>query len=591
MTEVLNIEPPSYDGFGFEALVRSSNGASDLPAYTRRPTPPLVAPASREPRDFTRHLKNHSGVSWGSLTVQGDPRLTKSVPTILEGSDVVGSVQLTLKTTQAIQAVCVNVKGEIMGGAPVSVPQVFLDIKHVLWSAAEGDPNAPESSATGSKLNGLKLRGDYSWSFAIALPPEVTKDGKTYRLPHSFMHKTAVCSIGYTVELRVVRGKLRPDDKLPCPFAYFSMRQPTHPSSLRMLAYQENSPLLGPDADPGGWQSYPLSIKATLFASRVIEVKLTYRLNSQQLSYTRSASIPCAMAIETSDKQAMDLLSGPSASLVYLERTTQENQGYRNSTEPCGQAVFWPSTEGGADSAVPNQRRLMGEIHLRGDLQPTSAVLGFAIEYAVVVFPLQAAGFKPVEEGKPILKESVEITTRYGPGPRQKTYSPPAYEGRNLVVDQYYYHLVIQNAVTGARMQGRGRSEGQQDNSIYLFAFYVLLSSSDVFVNGTFELLFSTSKRIYANCSDAIYKCIRRDLGSGSGCKVMAAGSPGLPAVVHVCTCRDSSSCPYPSPASLSLSPSPARQPPRLHRSPPDELPIEVNPQSKPILGPRNASQ
>ncbi|KAF7315911.1 hypothetical protein MIND_00107700 [Mycena indigotica] len=453
MTVAIGIEPPSYDGFNFEAFVRSSNGASDLPAYTRRPTPP---PTTREPRNFTFQLKNRSGVSWGSITIQGDPRLTKLLPTILEGSELTGSVQLKLRTTQAIQAVCVIVKGEIVGGAPGSVPQKFLDIKHVLWTAADGDPNSPGSILAGSKLNGLKLKGDYSWPFNIAIPPEISHGGETYRLPHSLLDKSTLCSIRYTTELRVVRGKLRPDDKLQCPFAYFSMRQPSSPSSLRMLAYQENSPLLGPDADPEGWQSFPLTIKAILFASRVVEIKLSFSL-AKPLCYTRSGSIPCAMTIETSDTQAMDLLAVPSVPLVYLERTTKEfDEGYRTMTEPCGQAVFWPSTSGSSDSTIPNQRCLMGEIHLRNDLSPSSAVLGFAVEYAVVVFPFQAVGFKPMDDGKPILKESVEITTRYAPGPRQQTYSPPAYEGRNWAVDQYYYHLVIQRAVSGNRPRGRG---------------------------------------------------------------------------------------------------------------------------------------
>jgi hypothetical protein len=38
-----------------------------------------------------------------------------------------------------------------------------------------------------------------------------------------------------------------------------------------------------------------------------------------------------------------------------------------------------------------------------------------------------------------------EITTRYGPGPRQRAYSPPNYDARNKVVDQYYSPAVIEN--------------------------------------------------------------------------------------------------------------------------------------------------
>ncbi|KAJ7212926.1 hypothetical protein GGX14DRAFT_519162 [Mycena pura] len=468
------LEPPSYDGYGFQAMVASSHGApSDLPAYTRRPTPPPIVHVDRKPQLFTYHIKNRSGVSWATLTVQGDPRLTKLAPTIVEGSSIVGSVELALQSAEAIQAVSVLVKGELRPIAPAAVPVLFLELKHVLWSAAEGDPRSP---GTSSKISGGKLKGDYNWPFSIALPTSVCKDGKTFQLPHTFLDRIAGFSMRYTAELRIIRGKLRPDDKVLCIFAYFSMRQPGPPSALRrvhiftasaqfspshsfQLAYQENSPLLGPEADPEGWHTEALPVQGTIFSSRMINAKCKFSL-ATPLSFTRSTSIPCAMTIESNDKQALDLLSSPTACIVYLERVIQDNaEGYRSPIEPCGQAVFWPSTEG--DPAESSSRRhLMGEIHLRANLQPSSAMLGFAIEYAVVVFPFQAAGYKPLDTQKPLSRQVVEIVTRYAPGPRQKTYSPPAYEGRNTAVDQYYYHLVIQrangNGGTRARAGRRG---------------------------------------------------------------------------------------------------------------------------------------
>jgi hypothetical protein len=99
-----------------------------------------------------------------------------------------------------------------------------------------------------------------------------------------------------------------------------------------------------------------------------------------QLTYTRSGSIPCCLAIESNDSQALDLLSTPSACIVYLERVMQENsEGWRNTCEPCGQAVFWPSTEG-APAESSYRRYLMGEIHLKASLQPSSAVFDFLVE-------------------------------------------------------------------------------------------------------------------------------------------------------------------------------------------------------------------
>ncbi|KAJ6594429.1 hypothetical protein B0H19DRAFT_1095463 [Mycena capillaripes] len=444
------IEPPSYDGFGYEALISSSHASpTDLPVYSRRPTlPPPMAPVARE-KEFTYHIKILSGNPWATLTVQGDARLTKLNPTIRQGSNLIGNVKLNLRSTEAIQAVCILVKGEIMDGGPASPPIIFLNSKHTLWSAAEGDPNAPESS--GKSV--LKLKGEYQWPYTISLPATLSKDGETYRLPHTFLDRVASFSVRYTAELRVVRGKLRTDDKVTCTFGYFSMQQPGPPSTLRQLAYQENSSLFGPEADPDGWHAQTSTVRGTIFASRMIEVKFTFSL-AKPLSYTRSASIPCAMTVETQDLQALDLLSTPSASMVYLERSVHENKElWRNTVEPCGQAVFWPSTES-APTDLPSRRQLMGEIHLRAGLQPSSTVFGFAVEYAVVIFPFQAAGFKPLDNS-PVLRQVVEITTRYAPGPRQKTYSSPTYETRNQIVDHYYYSMVVENAI-GRSIRGRG---------------------------------------------------------------------------------------------------------------------------------------
>ncbi|KAJ7879617.1 hypothetical protein B0H14DRAFT_2709470 [Mycena olivaceomarginata] len=450
MTET-TIAPPSYDGFGYEALISSSHAApSDLPVYTRRPTPPpALAPVEREAKEFTYEAKNRGGTPWATLTVKGDPRLTKAIPTVMQGSDLVGSVKLALRSAEAIQAVCILIKGEILEGGPAAAPIVFLESKHTLWSAAEGDPLAPGNS--GKSV--IKLKGDYQWPFSLPIPTTLTKNGETFSLPHTFLDRVASFSVRYAAELRIVRGKLRPDDKVVCIFGYFSMRQPGPASELRQVR-RVNSPLFGPQADPEGWQGQSTSIKGTVFSSRMIEVQLT-------LSYTRSASIPCALTIETKDPQALDLLSAPSASMVYLERAFRENKDvWRNTVEPCGKAVFWPSTEGSPEDSS-FRRHLMGEIHLKSNLQPSSAVHGFTVEYAVVVFPFQAAAFKPlVFDNFPLLRQVVEITTRYAPGPRQKTYTPPTYETRNLIIDNYYYSLVIENTQRMGIRDGKGRGRG-----------------------------------------------------------------------------------------------------------------------------------
>ncbi|KAJ7252467.1 hypothetical protein C8J57DRAFT_1077472, partial [Mycena rebaudengoi] len=286
-----------------------------------------------------------------------------------------------------------------------------------------------------------KLKGEYSWPFSIHIPAtSASKEGKPFELPHTFFERTANFGIQYSVELRIMRGKLKQDDKRVCTLGVFSMRQPGPPSGLRQLAYQENSPLLGPEADPEGWQSLPsISISGLLFSVLAVDVKCTLAL-AKPLCYTRSSSIPCALTIETANAQALDVLASPTAALVYLERHTRSitNGISRRYANPliCGQAVFWASTEGAA-AETSLRRQLMGEIHLRPTLQPSTDVVDFLVEYTVLVFPFQATGFKPPRYA-PLLRQKVDIVTRYASGSRAITYTPATYETRNAVIDEYY---------------------------------------------------------------------------------------------------------------------------------------------------------
>ncbi|KAJ7244114.1 hypothetical protein C8J57DRAFT_1141905, partial [Mycena rebaudengoi] len=425
------MSPPSYEGAApsYEGSALQSLGQPDeLPVYSGQRSPPSpVAQANAEPQKFSYDIKNHSRKPWAILVVHGDPRLSKTIPTVVVGSNLTGSVSLALQTKETIQAVVVSVKTEIFrisGGVPDAVRALIFEMKTTLWSAAEGDPQTREKSG--------KLKGEYTWPFSIHIPAtSASKEGKPFELPHTFFEQAANFGIQYSVELRIMRGKLRQDDKRVCTLGVFSMCQPGPPSMLRQLAYQENSPLLGPDADPEGWQSLPsFSITGLLFSVLAVDVKCTLAL-AKPLCYTRSSSIPCALTIETANAQALDVLASPTAALVYLERharsTTNAAVSRKDATPlVCGQAVFWASTEGAA-AETSVRRQLMGEIHLRPTLQPSTDVVDFLIEYTVLVFPFQATGFKP-HRYAPLLRQKVDIVTRYASGARARTYTPATYE-------------------------------------------------------------------------------------------------------------------------------------------------------------------
>jgi hypothetical protein len=44
-------------------------------------------------------------------------------------------------------------------------------------------------------------------------------------------------------------------------------------------------------------------------------------------------------------------------------------------------------------------------------------------QYSVVLFPFDAVGFDPVDS-HPLIEQPVEMTTRYGLGPRPKSFAP-----------------------------------------------------------------------------------------------------------------------------------------------------------------------
>nr|GAT60473.1 predicted protein [Mycena chlorophos] len=437
--------PPAYEAEDTQLSLPEH----DLPAYDGPAPASDTAAAARTAarvatRAFTYQLKHHTLSAsadnahrwWAQLTLNGNDKLSSATePTILQGTPVSGSVQLDLQSlsagTDSVHAVHLTVRGQTQGGNPdgIGIPAVFLEIKKELWTRNAG--TAGENPGP---------QGEQSLPFAIDLPSEIIKQGKAYPLPASFGTELGYFTVEYHVELRVVRSMFHlGSDKLHAKFKYFALTTAAAPSPLRALAYQENSPLLGPDADPDGWASKVFSIKGRAFASRDVDIQVKISL-AKPFSYTRATSIPVAMSIESTDAEVVDLLSAPRAPILILECTTQQNAlNYHTTSEVAGQAVWW---------TVPGQPKghLMGEIHLKSSLYPSTdfAPYGFRVLYSLVFFPFQAPGFKQTGEIEPIKgsRQVVDITTSFASGPRPKTYShvPLATEAsaKNEAVAAYY---------------------------------------------------------------------------------------------------------------------------------------------------------
>lgn len=55
-------------------------------------------------------LASQSGRAWAVLKLLGDPVLSKQIPTFKEGDDITGTLLLSLKSTDPIQAIKISVR-------------------------------------------------------------------------------------------------------------------------------------------------------------------------------------------------------------------------------------------------------------------------------------------------------------------------------------------------------------------------------------------------------------------------------------------------------------------------------------------------
>ncbi|KAK7050519.1 hypothetical protein R3P38DRAFT_2865652 [Favolaschia claudopus] len=423
--------PPAYN--------TAQAAATQLPPYpalglsepiTARPTPRL-------PKEFSFELKNFFGQPFANLSLLGHPALSGSTPTFLEGTNINGTFKLNLRTSDPIKSIVVFVRGDLVVSGDPDERTNFFRMRKFLWRPSMGDPRAPVVSG-GAWTE--RLKGEYEFPFSIKFPelvPDPNEGGeRKFRLPHSFAERSSRSSMDYYLELRIDRGKFRSDDRIITSFGFFSMQAPSLPSQLRLLASQSGVDAPGPYSDPDGWHALePVRIQGILFGEQIVNSKCT-------LCYTRATSIPCAMTIEVdeeSESQFVDLLASIKFSVIYLQRTVRCSLGHTTvSIVPCGQATWRSSTDSNAVSMMSSTRRqLTGEIYLRRDLQPTTAVKEFQVEYAVAVFPPAAVGFKSQPITGPLTTQSVEVVTRYASGVRQAT-APAVEPEKDQLVDRYY---------------------------------------------------------------------------------------------------------------------------------------------------------
>ncbi|KAF9068954.1 hypothetical protein BDP27DRAFT_1326169 [Rhodocollybia butyracea] len=394
--------PSSFDAFIYGNNLSSlPQSVTSLPAYT--------PPDAR--RELTEHLVE---LSSNISDKHAKPWATLRVYSKAPGEKITGSVTLdsSMRNSRHILCVKVMVRGELF---TVSCPRIETNEQH--------------------------------WPFSIDLPREViTSSGgesniHAYKLPPTFMERKTRACVRYNLIVHITRTKFREDSNLQTAFTYIPAKKTRSSSPLRQLAYQENSPLLGPEADPDGWYTLPsMKVYGTLFSNRVVEVTCS-------LSYTRGSVIPLSLILTSEDSQVVDLLSSGQALAVKLRRRISSNPAlhfaelnapWTNVYAPISTAFsedvctasWWKRLNSLQDSAATTKsfsREIEGEIVLSKTLKPTFQISHFGLEYSVVMLPFNTSSFVPRTDNGPILEQRVEIATIYPKGPRPIAHSPPEY--------------------------------------------------------------------------------------------------------------------------------------------------------------------
>ncbi|KAJ6576648.1 hypothetical protein DFH09DRAFT_1361547 [Mycena vulgaris] len=423
------------------------------PSRSRQPSGELQVDEIRKLKEFTYDLFNNSGKPWATLSLLGDAEHSKNVPAFVEGAPVTGEVRLDLESSDAIHAVLLSVKGQIITGATAREMVAFIDLPITLWSRSMGDPRQPGSNRN-NKWN-EKLRGKYVWPFSISMPRTVSLPfcgrDEVFRLPQTFFERHTRARIEYEVSVRFTRPKLRSDHRLTATLNYMSLSRPSSPSRLRQLAYQQHTALLGPDSDPEGWRTLPSVRTRGKLTSTSRSVDANCKLSlATPLCYTRGTTIPCALVVECNDPEALELLTSPDAPVLRLRRNVRFHTGekaaahfgdvpnklvWKEELDHSESATWWPAADRALETdstdtvAISAFRRMLkGEIHLKPDLIASSSIAHFRIEYSVVLFPFDSPGYNSLDSD-PLIIEPVEIASEYAIGPRPLNYSSPLAPG------------------------------------------------------------------------------------------------------------------------------------------------------------------
>ncbi|KAM5531766.1 hypothetical protein V8D89_014536 [Ganoderma adspersum] len=402
----------------------------DLPpsstASQADPELPTYSPRSRtQHTEQTFNLEDTKSRAWLWLKVKSRSR-ENQLPLFFDRDTVSGTVEVDFDKADGAKAVTISVFG---GVTAVGQDEIrFLDITDELWNA-KASP---------------KPKGKQSYPYSITLPGDTTfpergkKALETFPLPPSFSERASPAYIDYKLVVTVKKGSLRVNQALATTFVYLPLTRAGPPSPLRELSYREESPLIGPQGDPGGWKVFTsVNVTGVLFDTRQVNLECTLAV-ATPLSYALGSPIPITLTLKAGDEQALDLLATPSAVRLHLIRVrfvgshatldNPDKAGRSNNMfrESVGSAFFWPSDEGAPE---PGSRVLQGELEVKKSLKLGFLFPRFSVRYALVLSQFEAPGFAPATPGsvEPLISERVTITSLNAPGIAPRSYAPPGY--------------------------------------------------------------------------------------------------------------------------------------------------------------------
>ncbi|KAJ6584346.1 hypothetical protein B0H19DRAFT_1104763 [Mycena capillaripes] len=229
---------------------------SSLPAYTPRAHDgPHGHSGSRGSTEHIFSLKEKKNKMQASLRLFSSAPTPASLPTFLERDKIVGSLELNIPSNEKIAGVSILIRGEIINGPQPRDRLCFLDIPIALWSKNSGDVVLADPGKPGAV--------------------------RAYALPQTFLERGGRASAHYHLSARITRSAVlfREDAELQTMFVYVPALRPDPASPLRQVAYQENTPIPGPETDPEGWYTFPIvTIKGTVFNHRTVEVQCAFSL-------------------------------------------------------------------------------------------------------------------------------------------------------------------------------------------------------------------------------------------------------------------------------------------------------------------------